>query len=389
MFDPVAPVVRGMAAAVAVLIVACPCAMGLAVPTAVVVACGRAAELGILIKGGEALQSLAGVNVVILDKTGTLTEGRPDVTDVLPIGMSADELLRVVATLEHSSEHSLAAAILADAKRRALPLGAADSFEAHPGRGVTGRVGGDQVNVGTRAFLVERGIDLGPSSQDLDRLAGEGKTTVLVAIGGRFAGLIGVADPVKPTARDAVSRLKGLGLEVGLLTGDNRRTAAAVAEQLAIAHVAAGLLPEGKVDEIKQLQADGCSVCMVGDGINDAPALAAANVGIALGTGTEIAVEAADVTLMSGDPRGVANAVAVARQTMRVMRQNLFWAFAYNVIGIPVAAGVLYPTFGVLLSPVLASAIMAVSSVSVVTNSLRLRRAASESATAHPEGNSS
>jgi Cu+-exporting ATPase len=381
-FDPVAPVVRGLAAAVAVLIIACPCAMGLAVPTAVMVATGRGAELGILIKGGEALQALAGVSVVVFDKTGTLTEGRPAVTDVLPVGLAADELLRIVASVEQSSEHPLAAAIVGEAKRKTLPLAAAQEFEAHPGRGVAGRVGNDEVVVGSRAFLAERGIDPGPLSADADRLAAEGKTPVLAAIGGRLGGLIAVSDSVKPMAREAVTRLKDMGLEVALLTGDDRRTAEAVAGQLGISRVVAEVLPAGKVEEIRRLQAEGRTVAMVGDGINDAPALAAANVGIALGTGTEIAVEAGDVTLRGGDPRGVANAVDLARQTMRVMRQNLFWAFAYNVIGIPVAAGVLFPTFGVLLSPVLASAAMAVSSVSVVTNSLRLRRVA----TSRPAG---
>ncbi len=373
-FDPVAPVVRGLAAAVAVLIIACPCAMGLAVPTAVMVATGRGAELGILIKGGEALQALAGVTMVAFDKTGTLTEGRPAVTDILSFGLARDEFLRIVASLEQTSEHPLGAAIVGDAKSKSLPLSAAAEFEAYPGRGIVGRIGNDEVIAGSRAFMAERGIDYTALAADTDRLAAEGKTPVLAAIRGRLAGIIAVADTVKPTARDAVERLEDLELEVSLLSGDDRRAAEAVARQLGISNVIAEVLPAGKVDEIKRLHAGGRRVAMVGDGINDAPALAAADVGIAMGTGTEIAVEAGDVTLMSGDPRGVASAVALARQTMRVMRQNLFWAFAYNVVGIPVAAGALYPTFGVLLSPVLASAAMAMSSVSVVTNSLRLRR---------------
>ncbi|HEY1381656.1 MAG TPA: heavy metal translocating P-type ATPase [Gemmataceae bacterium] len=375
LLDPVAPVVRGLAAAVAVLIIACPCAMGLAVPTAVMVATGRGAELGVLIKGGEALQALAGIGVVVFDKTGTLTEGRPAVTDVIPTeGVTADGLLRVVASLERSSEHPLGAAIVADAKGKGLPLAAMETFDALAGRGVVGRVGGVEVVVGNRTLLAERGIDPGPLSAEADRLAAEGKTPVLAAVGGRLAGLIAVADPIKSASRRAAKTLRDMGLEVALLTGDDRRTAEAVARQVGIVHVVAEVLPAGKVDEVRRLRADGRSVAMVGDGINDAPALAAADVGIALGTGTEIAVEAGDVTLMRGDPRGVGDAVALARRTMRVMRQNLFWAFAYNVVGIPVAAGVLYPAFGVLLSPVLASAAMAVSSVSVVTNSLRLRR---------------
>jgi Cu+-exporting ATPase len=373
-FDPVAPVVRGMAAAVAVLIIACPCAMGLAVPTAVMVATGRGAELGILIKGGEALEALAGVSVVVFDKTGTLTEGRPAVTDIVPLGGSADELLRMVASLEQSSEHPLAAAIVGNAKSKQLPLAAAETFEAKPGRGVVGRVGSVEVAVGNRALMTELGIDPGPLSADADLLAGDGKTPVLAAIDGRLAGIIAVADPVKPTARTAIQRLREMDLGIVMVSGDDHRTAQAVSRAVGIEHVIAGMLPAGKVDEINRLRADGRTVAMVGDGINDAPALAAANVGIALGTGTEIAVEAGDVTLMRGDPLAVADAVALARQTMRVMRQNLFWAFAYNVVGIPIAAGVLFPAFGVLLSPVLASAAMAVSSVSVVTNSLRLRR---------------
>jgi Cu+-exporting ATPase len=370
-FDPVAPFVRGMAAAVAVLIIACPCAMGLAVPTAVMVATGRGAELGVLIKGGEALQALAGVKVVVFDKTGTVTEGRPAVTDVAP---ADDEMLRLVASLERSSEHPLGAAIVEAAKRKQLLLATADHFESLTGRGVVGRVGDVDVVVGNRTLLVERGIDAGPLVADADRLAAEGKTPVLAAIDGRPAGVIAVSDPIKPTSRKAATALRDMGIDVALLTGDGRRTAEAVAQEVGIVDVVAEVLPAGKVDEVKRLKAGGRSVAMVGDGINDAPALAAADVGIAMGTGTEIAVEAGDVTLMRGDPLGVPAAVGLARRTMRVMRQNLFWAFVYNVVGIPIAAGVLYPAFGVLLSPVLASAAMAVSSVSVVTNSLRLRK---------------
>jgi Cu+-exporting ATPase len=374
-FDPVAPLVRGAAAAIAVLIIACPCAMGLAVPTAVMVATGRGAALGILIKGGEALQALAGVRVIVFDKTGTLTEGRPALTDIVPVAdVAADELVRTVASLEQSSEHPLAAAIVGHAKQKALALAAAEAFDAHAGRGVVGRVNGVSVAAGNRTLMAELGIDPGPLSADADRLAAEGKTPVLAAIGGRLVGVLAIADPVKPSAREAVRRLTEMGLETVLLTGDDHRTAEAVARQVGITQVIAEVLPAGKVEEVKRLQAGRRRAAMVGDGINDAPALAAADVGVALGTGTEIAVEAGDVTLMRGDPRSVADAVALARRTMQVMRQNLFWAFAYNAIGIPVAAGVLYPAFGVLLSPVLASAAMAVSSVSVVTNSLRLRR---------------
>jgi Cu+-exporting ATPase len=370
LLDPVAPVVRGMAAAVAVLIIACPCAMGLAVPTAVMVATGRGAELGLLIKGGEALQALAGVGVIVFDKTGTLTEGKPAVTDVIP---ADDEKLRMVASLERSSEHPLGAAIVEFAKKKLLPLGTAEAFEARPGRGVVGRVGSVDVAAGNRTLMAEIGIEVESLAADADRFAAEGKTPVFAAIGGKLAGVIAVADPIKATSRKAAEALRSMGLEVALLTGDDRRTAQAVARQVGIEQVVAEVLPAGKVDEVKRLQAGGRSVAMVGDGINDAPALAAANVGVAMGTGTEIAVDAGDVTLMRGDPIGVADAVALARRTMRIIKQNLFWAFVYNVVGIPIAAGVLYPAFGVLLSPVLASAAMAVSSVSVVTNSLRLR----------------
>jgi Cu+-exporting ATPase len=375
LLDPVAPVVRGLAAAVGVLIIACPCAMGLAVPTAVMVATGRGAELGILVKGGEPLQALARVNTVVFDKTGTLTEGRPAVTDIVTAaGKSAGELLRAVTAVEQSSEHPLAKAIVAEAKRRQLALPVAVDFEAHTGRGVVGKIGNDRVAVGNRTLMADLGIDPGPLSGDADRFAVDGKTPVLIAIGDRLAGVVAVSDPVKASAREAVKRLRDMELDIAMVTGDDHRTAEAVARQVGIEHVVAEVLPAGKVDEVKRLQSAVRRVAMVGDGINDAPALAAADVGIALGTGTDIAVEAGDVTLMRGDPRAVTDAVALARQTMRVMRQNLFWALAYNVIGIPVAAGILYPWFGILLSPVIASAAMAVSSVAVVTNSLRLRR---------------
>jgi Cu+-exporting ATPase len=373
-----APAVRAFAAAVAVLIIACPCAMGLAVPTAVMVATGRGAELGILIKGGEALQRAGDVTAVLLDKTGTITEGRPTVTDLVPAPGSSripDELLGIVAALEASSEHPLADAIVRHAKERGIVLAPVEGFQSVTGQGAVGVVGGSFLAVGNEKLMAEYAVDPSPLRADAERLSGEGKTPVYVAIDGALAGLLAVADPIKPAAREAVAQLKRMGLEVVLLTGDNRRTAEAVAREAGIDRVVAEVLPEGKVAEVKRLQEQGKVVAMVGDGINDAPALAQADLGLAIGTGTDIAVEASDVTLMRGDPRSVAAAIALSRRTMRTMKQNLFWAFIYNVIGIPVAAGVLYPAFGLLLSPILASAAMAFSSVSVVTNSLRLRRA--------------
>ncbi len=376
-----APAVRAFAAAVAVLIIACPCAMGLAVPTAVMVATGRGAELGALIKGGEALQRAGDVTHVVLDKTGTVTEGRPAVTDVVVppgSGRSAEELLRLVASLEASSEHPLADAIVRHAKDLGLSLAPAESFQSVTGRGATAVVGGTALAVGNEALLADyaiSAISVDPLRAEAERLSAAGRTPVYVAADGALAGLLAVADPVKATSRAAVARLKRMGLEVVLLTGDNRRTAEAVAREAGVDRVVAGVLPDGKVEEIRRLQQGGAVVAMVGDGVNDAPALAQADVGIAVGSGTDIAIEASDVTLMRGDLAGVADAIALSRRTMRIMKQNLFWAFIYNVVGIPVAAGVLYPVFGLLLSPILASAAMAFSSVSVVTNSLRLRRA--------------
>ena len=374
-----APAVRAFAAAVTVLIIACPCAMGLAVPTAVMVATGKGAELGVLIKGGEALQRTGDVTTVVLDKTGTVTEGRPTVTDVVrpPHGAWPDDdtLLRLVASVEKSSEHPLADAIVQHAKARGLTLVDAEAFTSVTGRGATGVVDGVALAIGNPAMMADYAIDIAPLEADADRLAGEGKTPMYVAADGVLAGVIAVADPIKPTSKQAIERLHAMGLQVAMLTGDTARTAQAIARAAGIDRVVAGVLPEGKVAEIRRLQADGAVVAMVGDGINDAPALAQADVGIAIGTGTDIAIEAADVVLMRGDLRGASRAVELSRRTMRTMKQNLFWAFIYNVIGIPVAAGVLYPAFGILLSPILASAAMAFSSVSVVTNSLRLRRA--------------
>ena len=354
---PHAGVLRAAGAAVAVLIIACPCAMGLAVPTAVMVATGKAAEMGILIKGGEALERASQITTVILDKTGTVTEGRPSVTDVI----GNRDALRFAAAVESRSEHPLAAAIVAAAES---PIPAVTEFEAKAGMGATGIVESHRVTVGTDR-LIEPGEAL---SAEADRLAAEGKTVVFVSLDNRALAAIGIRDQVKEGSAKAVAALRAMGMDVVLLTGDREATALAVAREVGIAQVRAGVLPAGKVKEVRRLQSEGRVVAMVGDGINDAPALAAADVGIAIGTGSDIAVEAAGVTLMRGDLRAVVQALDLVRRTMGVMnRQNLFWAFLYNVIAIPVAASGL-------LSPILASAAMAMSSVSVVTNSLRLRK---------------
>jgi P-type Cu+ transporter len=369
--------VRALAASISVLIIACPCAMGLAVPTAVMVSTGKGAEAGILIKGGEALQRARDVSVVVLDKTGTVTEGRPAVTEVvLAPGGGVDEvsLLRLAASLEASSEHPLGEAIVRHAEERGIARASAEGFASLTGSGAVGRVEGAELAIGNARLMRERGVDLAPLAADDARLAGEGKTPVYLAVDGRLAGVLAIADPIKESSRAAVRRLHAMGLRVVMLTGDHRRTAEAVAREAGIDRVVAEVLPEGKVEEVRRLQAEGEVVAMVGDGINDAPALAQADVGIAMGTGTDIAAEAGDVVLMRGDLHGVSGAIHLSRRTFGTMKQNLFWAFVYNTVGIPIAAGVLYPAFGLLLSPVLASAAMALSSVSVVSNSLRLRR---------------
>jgi Cu+-exporting ATPase len=369
-------VVRAFAAAVAVLIIACPCAMGLAVPTAVMVATGRGAERGVLIKGGEALERAGAVDTVILDKTGTITEGRPTVTDIVTVGdIDERELLRLAASLERASEHPLADAIIAAAKERGITLDEALNFESVTGKGVLGWVGGCEVIAGTEALLKEHHVDVAPLSAQRSALSAQLRTVVLIAADGQPAGLLAIADPIKETSRAALAELRKLGLDLVLLTGDNEQTGKVIASKVGIERVVANVLPEGKVEEVKRLQAEGHVVAMAGDGINDAPALAQADIGIAMGTGTDIAMDAGDVTLMRGDLTGVADAIRLSRRTMRTMKQNLFWAFIYNVVGIPIAAGVLYPAFGILLSPVIASAAMAMSSVSVVSNSLRLKRA--------------
>ena len=356
---------------VSVLIIACPCALGLATPTAIMVGTGRGAQSGVLIKGGEALETAHRLTTVVLDKTGTLTRGAPAVTDVAAVGIDETELLRLCAGAEGGSEHPLGEAIVRAAAERGLARPPAEAFEALAGRGVRARVAGREILVGTARLLGERGIVVDEAMAQ--RFADAGKTPVFVAVDGRAAGLLAIADPVKEGAQRAVARLQALGLEVVMLTGDQRRTAEAVAREVGVDRVLAEVLPDGKAEEIRRLRSEGKVVAMVGDGINDAPALAAADVGIAMGNGTDVAMEAAAITLVRGDLDGVAASIALSKATMRTIRQNLFFAFFYNVLGIPLAAGVFYPLTGWLLSPVFASLAMALSSVSVVTNALRLR----------------
>ena len=360
---------------VAVLIIACPCAMGLATPTSVMVGTGRAADMGVLFRKGEALQSLRDAEVVALDKTGTLTEGRPRVVDVVAHGaVTQDELLRLTAALEIRSEHPIAEAIVDEANDRGLPLADVSDFEALPGFGVVGTVDGRRILAGARRLLEREAADLGPIDGDLQRLSSAGNSVVAVAIDGVGVGVIAVADPIKPSTPAAIRQLHELGFRVAMITGDNEATAQSVAKAVGIDEVVADVLPDGKVDAVKRLSEGGRRVAFVGDGINDAPALAAADVGIAVGTGTDIAIESADVVLMSGDLLGVARAFSLSKATIRNIKQNLFWAFAYNVVLIPVAAGVLYPSFGILMNPMFAALAMALSSVFVITNSLRLKR---------------
>jgi P-type Cu+ transporter len=364
---------QALLAAVSVLIIACPCALGLATPTAVMVGTGRAAQLGILIKSGQALERAGQTTLVVLDKTGTVTEGKPVVTDIQPMsGRSEADVLRLAASAERDSEHPLAAAVVRAAEERGLKLTRPTHFAAVPGLGLEATIDGQTILVGNARFLKERGVI--PDEAEAERFASEGKTPIFIASDGVAIGIIAIADRPKPGAREAVAQLKQLGLKIALLTGDTSRTAASIAKAVGIDRVFAGVLPAGKADVVRQLQADGEVVAMVGDGVNDAPALAQADVGLAMGSGTDVAIESADITLIGGRLEGIPTAIELSRATMRTVRQNLFFAFAYNVIGIPIAAGVLYPLTGWLLSPVIASAAMALSSVSVVTNALRLRQ---------------
>lgn len=359
---------------VSVLIIACPCALGLATPTAIMVGTGRGAAEGILVKGGESLETTHKLNTIVLDKTGTITRGRPALTDVIAAGgMSEEELLRLAASAEQGSEHSLGEGVVRAARERDMTLSDASNFNAIAGHGLEAEVDGRRLLLGNLKLMRERQVTLDGFDERAARLAAEGKTPMYVSADGQLAGIIAVADEIKPESKEAVAAMQSSGIEVVMMTGDNRRTAESVARHVGITRVLADVLPEGKAAEIKRLQNEGRTVGMVGDGINDAPALAQADVGIAIGTGTDVAIEASDITLIRGDLRGVVTAIRLSKRTIRVVKQNLFWAFVYNIIGIPVAAGVLYPFTGWLLSPIVASAAMSLSSVSVVTNSLRLR----------------
>ena len=361
--------------AVAVLIIACPCALGLATPMSIMVGTGRGALAGVLIKNAEALETMEKVNTLVVDKTGTLTEGKPKLTSVVPLaGFNEGEVLRLGASLERASEHPLAAAIVNGAQEKKLSLATVSEFRSYTGKGVAGTVEGRTVVLGNLKLFEELGIAPGELAARADTLRGDGQTVMLLAIDGRAAGLIGVADPIKDSTLDAIRALHEEGVQVIMLTGDNRITADAVARKLGIDRVEAEVLPEQKASIVKQLQAQGRFVAMAGDGINDAPALAQAQVGIAMGTGTDVAMESAGITLVKGDLRGIVRALRLSRATMRNIRQNLFFAFIYNVLGIPIAAGVLYPFFGLLLSPIIAAAAMSFSSVSVIVNALRLNR---------------
>jgi Cu+-exporting ATPase len=374
-FGPAPALTFALVNAVAVLIIACPCAMGLATPTSIMVGTGRAAEIGVLFRKGEALQALRGVSVIALDKTGTLTKGRPELTDLVTAeGFEYNEVLGLVASVETRSEHPIAEAIVAAARSRDITLAPIEGFDAVPGFGVSARVAGRTVAVGADRFMRQLGLDVTSLLPAAQRLGEQGKSPLYAAIDDRIAAVIAVADPIRETTPAAIKALHALGLRVAMITGDNAATAKTIAGQLGIDEVSAEVLPEGKVAALKKLRINGATVAFVGDGINDAPALAEADVGLAIGTGTDIAIEAADVVLMSGDLRGVPNAIAISKATIRNIKQNLFWAFAYNAVLIPVAAGAMYPMNGTLLSPIFAAAAMALSSVFVLGNALRLRR---------------
>ncbi|MDW9558312.1 heavy metal translocating P-type ATPase [Sinorhizobium meliloti] len=365
---------HGLVSAVAVLIIACPCALGLATPMSIMVGVGRGARLGVLIKNAEALERFEKVDTLVVDKTGTLTEGKPKVTSIATTeGLAEDELLRLAAALECASEHPLAAAIVEAATERGLSLGNAEDFDSPVGKGVTGSVDGRKLIIGSHRIMEESGVDVSALAKGAETLRSEGATVIFVAIDGRVSGLFAISDPIKATTPEAVQTLVNEGVRVVMLTGDNKTTANAVARKLGINEVEAEVLPDHKSEIVARLRSEGRVVAMAGDGVNDAPALAAADVGIAMGTGTDVAIESAGVTLLKGDLQGIARARQLSHATMKNIRQNLFFAFIYNAAGVPVAAGVLYPAFGLLLSPIIAAAAMALSSVSVIANSLRLR----------------
>lgn len=374
-FAPTDPLTFAVLTFVSVLIISCPCALGLATPTAIVVGTGRAAERGILIRGGEALESVQHLSRVILDKTGTITEGEPKVTDVVPQeGFSVEDILSLAASVEKGSEHPLAAAILSHASAINISVPAMEHFQAFPGLGVTGVVNKRAVLLGNRDFMHEMGIYVAPAEERMLHLEGQGKTVLLAGAGEDLMGMIGIADPVRPGARQAIERMQKLGMEVVMVTGDNARTARAIADQVGIDTVLSNVRPHEKLEKVREFQEAGERVAMVGDGINDAPALAQADVGFSIGSGTDVALEASDITLLKNDLAGVVEAIVISRRTIRTIKQNLFFAFVYNSLGIPLAAGLFFPLFGWLLNPMHAAAAMALSSISVVLNSLRLRR---------------
>jgi Cu+-exporting ATPase len=375
LFGPEPRAAYALVNAVAVLIIACPCALGLATPMSIMVGTGRGARSGVLVRDAAALEQLATVDTVVLDKTGTITEGRPRVTAVVPAaGFDEATVLRLAAAVEAGSEHPLASAIVTATRERRLPVAATTGFRAEVGLGVTGTVEGRRVALGNLALLTREGIAAGDLSQRADALAEAGQTVVYVAVDGGPAGLVAVADQAKAGAKEAIDQLRRDGVRVIMLTGDTRRSADAIARTVGITEVEAGVRPEAKGDVVRGLRAGGRTVAMAGDGVNDAPALAEAHVGIAMGTGTDVAMETAGVTLVKGDLAGIVRAIRLGRATMRNIRQNLFFAFVYNAVGVPVAAGLLHPWFGILLSPIIASAAMSFSSVSVIVNALRLRR---------------
>ena len=362
---------------VAVLIIACPCALGLATPMSIMVAMGKGANAGLLFKNAEAIESMHRANTLVVDKTGTLTEGKPGLVLVQTVdGFAESETLRLAASLERSSEHPLANAIVSGAEARGLRLSGVEGFQATPGKGVTGRIEGQSVALGNQALLDELNVDAGELKKKAEELRANGQTTVFITIDERVAGIIAVADPIKASTPEAIRQLHEEGVRIVMVTGDSRTSAAAVGAKLQLDSVVAEVLPNKKVEVVKRFQSEGHKVAMAGDGVNDAPALAQSDVGIAMGTGTDVAISTADVTLVKGDLRGIVRARRLSRATMRNIKQNLFWAFIYNVIGVPIAAGILYPFFGLLLSPVIAAAAMSFSSVSVIANALRLRRAA-------------